>query len=59
MSPQLKTIRIIKSTGASAQVIAPYLSSSHQQYVPFKIKTAWRPKSKKTGLSYDNFINLT
>ncbi len=58
MSPKLKIVRIIKSNGASALVVASYLASSHQQYVSFQIKTAWRPKVKKTGVIYDNFINL-
>jgi len=58
VSPKTKNIIIIKSNGASSKVISSYLSSSHQQYVPFKIKTAWRPKAKKTGITYDNFINL-
>jgi len=34
------------------------LASSHKQYVPFQIKTAWRPKVKKVGVAYDTFINL-
>ena len=58
MSPKLKTVRIIKSNGASSKAVTSYLASSHQQYVSFQIKTAWRPKAKKTGIIYDNFINL-
>jgi hypothetical protein len=58
MSPKLKSIRIIKSNGASFRVNTPYLASSHKQYVPFQIKTAWRPKVKKVGVAYDTFINL-
>lgn len=59
MNPQIKQLHIIKSNGASSRVVTSSLITTHKQYVPFRIKSAWREKVKKTGVTYDNFIGLS